>query len=1338
MYLKVNLFIILLFSLSNVCLSNPDDFDQNSYNSCKPPYSVRVKNTGLDYAVITWKSTSNSIAWKIKWRKEDRVYEAGNISSLIDSNEYKIIGLEANTKYFFQIKTICDEDNSNWSNEYSFITNLTNPSDCELHFTLKDKNSSSPGKTYFTIQNDKFADKQLGVNLFIQNIKLIVQHTWTSDLEINLTSPSGNKITLTSSNGLNNGLGYGNAEDSTCSQTVIFSDDACNSIKDNIYPFIGLFKPEESISKLYDSISPVGKWQLEIIDKLKGNSGFLEYVEIDFEPIICPVPKMISLIPLNDTSVFISWKPDNNIDSILIDLNNSDTDINIFNNNSYILSGLESYDSINISLMAKCGLNISAESCPKTIQLLCSEPDLREGFDEYNLSNCEDDCLNSEIWYNLTSKEWLVNSGETTTENTGPYSDKYGYGNYLYLESSAIDEDEDTIAILQSECIDIKTQNDCNMSFYYNMYGIDIGSLMLSISNDGGLTWNSLFYTSGNHGNNWIFQEIDLNNYAGYSCIFRFTGKTLKNKNYGDIAIDDIIIYNASLTDPEEHLYYPDRDNDGFGKDTSGTFFCIKPDILYVNNNFDCDDNNEFINPDAEEILCNFIDENCNGMEDDAGNENPFDITLESISDESCEGRSDGEIIISIKNGIPPYYFQWSNNSTDSILSNVGSGLYWCKITDQSGCGIISDTFEITHSNPIQLQIIDLIKPGCDGSSDGMINIDQTGGIAPYSYKWSNGDTIQNPKNLSSGIYSVTITDSLGCKLISPDIQLDAENIFNIGIIQKINPGCYGSDNGKISLYVTGGTPPYKYNWNTGDTEPAINNLTDGDYYCTITDAALCYKVFGPVSLKQPDSLKASINALDNVTCIGEENGLIEIKTTGGTPPYSFIWSNYAGDYINLSDDIYNLKAGIYKVRIFDSKGCQKTLDSIRINTLDSIALRVDSIRHVNCSGTIDGYIQVSAYNGYGQYYYFWNTGDDYTDHIDSLSTGVYGITATDDFGCKQILNNIEVKNLNIPLQIDIRQLDTIYCYNDKSASIEANVISGNFPFDFNWSAGVKNITKYSADTLKGLDTGDYNVTVTDSKGCTGYSEYISIDQPSALEISDIIVDEILCFNENSGKIYLEIQGGTPEYKVIWNDPAKTGKEIIKLKSGIYQATVTDRNDCQLITNEIFLDQPEELKVTIISNPAHKNTADGSAKILVTGGVSPYFFQWDENAGNQTGNKAIDLYAGQYNVSLTDYNDCFKLVKVSIGEITGTDENIANNINIYPNPAKNSLYITGLDIKNTGLFLINITGTENELKYNLLHDKILIADIDDFSTGTYILKIKSGSNTYFKKIIILK
>ncbi|HHH54589.1 MAG TPA: T9SS type A sorting domain-containing protein, partial [Bacteroidetes bacterium] len=612
-----------------------------------------------------------------------------------------------------------------------------------------------------------------------------------------------------------------------------------------------------------------------------------------------------------------------------------------------------------------------------------------------------------------------------------------------------------------------------------------------------------------------------------------------------------------------------------------------------------------------------------------------------------------------------------------------------------------------------------------------------SGGIQPYTYLWNTLDTTKDLVNAGPGLYSVTVTDSTGCRNIYNDIELKANTIFDIGIINKKDPGCFDGKNGKISLFVSGGIPPYTYKWSTGDTLSTTENLKSGDYYCTITDKNLCYQVYGPIVLKNPEPLTSIILAKDNVTCEGEENGLIEIKTTGGTPPYSFIWTNERGDYLNFNDDIYNLKAGIYSLSIVDSKGCHKNLDSIEIETIDSFKLITDSINHVKCSGSNDGYIQVSGANGYGNYYYYWNNGESLTNNIDSLFAGTYSVTATDDLGCKAILDNIEVQNLNIPVDVNISLLDSLRCYGDSNASLIATVNSQHSPYDYNWSAGSKRIKIHSQDTLTGLGAGFFNVTVTDNKGCIGTSEDIEIIQPSQIQITDVDVDEILCFDDNNGRISLDITGGVPEYNVFWNDSMHIGEEIIKLKAGTYRCTITDQNNCKIESNDIILNQPDDISVTIISNPAHKNYADGSAKLLIQGGVSPYEIDWGANANNQTGNEAINLSSGGYDVTITDFNGCTKIIKVYITEIDGINNINDKQISVYPNPGYNFIYISGINLKSPYFELISISGISNKIKSEKLNSGIYKIDISNLPAGSYFLRITAAGFTSYKNITII-
>lgn len=196
--------------------------------------------------------------------------------------------------------------------------------------------------------------------------------------------------------------------------------------------------------------------------------------------------------------------------------------------------------------------------------------------------------------------------------------------------------------------------------------------------------------------------------------------------------------YNAVNPIVTDYTFYPDRDGDGFGKDTVGVFICLPDPVQYVKNNLDCDDGDFYTNPNAEEIKCNFEDENCNGMLDDAEGEKPLTVNLISIKSEFCRGRNDGNIILSVQDGIPPYNFLWSNGSTDSILVDVGEGNYSCLVTDQTGCGLITPLYYI-HQNGNMLIDASVIKhTQCNGKNDGEIEISVWGGLPPYTYNWNN------------------------------------------------------------------------------------------------------------------------------------------------------------------------------------------------------------------------------------------------------------------------------------------------------------------------------------------------------------------------------------------------------------------------------------------------------------------------------------------------------------------------------------------------------------------------------------------------------------------------
>lgn len=1323
-------------------------FGNDEILPCGLPSNISIKSISLNSAKIGWINNPEVKGWKIKWRIKENQYLAQDTSGLITTNSFEFLNLSPNKNYFFRIKTICKDSESDWSNEYNFVTFLTNPSECEMNLTIKDPGGNNQiEKTLFYIQNDDFANKFLGEDVFIQNVYLILKHDWTSDIDIKLTSPSGKSVNLVKNLNFATQKGFGNLNSPDCKDALIFSDLACGVIaKDKNDSIKGIFIPKEPISTLYDASSPVGIWILEITDKAKNNVGTLKYFNIEFAPLICPVPEEVKIIPQSDSEIKIIWKENLLIDSVFVNLENSEINktFKVKNNSFYLVHDLNNQSEYQISLQSKCFNNISAFSCEKKIKTLCNSATLKENFDDKFACEdpCFEDCLNSELWYNSPEhdKRWLINEKSTSTENTGPDSGVYDHGKYIYLESSPGNCEQDTISVLQSVCLKVTDNADgCDMSFNYHMFGADIESLSLEISTDAGNSWQNIFSKSGNMGNQWNKATIDLQSFKNKVCLFRFIGKTQKDKAFGDIALDEILFYNVVVPNIEDYTYFVDNDKDGFGSNGIGKLICLDIYPGYVNNNTDCDDNDDAINPNAEEIKCNFIDENCNGMIDDAQGDKPLKITLINKLNESCAGQQNGMIILGIDEGIPPYNFLWSNGSTDSILVNVGKGDYYCKITDKSGCGIISPVYSVNLNNTLNIQVTELQNTICNGNADGYIKINVVGGMDPITYKWSNESVEKDIYNLNAGLYSVTVSDISGCTGYLENIEIKALKAFNVGIVQYVKPSCFGSHDGKLEIKVLDGIPPYAYKWNNGKTDKLITGLNAGNYFCTITDSGNCSETFGPITLYEPEKFEIKINSIDHVGCIGQENGNIEISVKGGEKPYSFQWTSPDfDDFISFSDDIYNLRSGLYSLFASDKNGCKYEIDEIKIETLDSINAEIDHKVDVSCAKSAEGFISLNASNGYNNYYYFWNNGSS-DNFVDSLNAGTYSVTVTDDLGCKFVINNIEIENLNIPLDIDLIQNKAIKCNGDKTAELIAEVNSISVPLDYNWSSGDRHFHNNSKDTISNLTSGNYTLTVTDNSGCSGVSQTFVVTQPEKLEINGVNVNEINCFGDNTGTIELDIIGGVKPYSVIWNDSLYSGNKLIKLKAGSYLGVISDKNECQLYTDTIELREPAQLKIKIVATDAGKNQKNGTALLLIDGGVSPYEILWDENTGFQTGPLAINLAKGWYNATITDYNECTEMVQVFINESSvSTSESEDSEILLFPNPASENvnLIVKGIEIYEVKLF--DQLGHIIQSKMGKSDSGMATIDLSNLNTGLYYVIVRSEEKYFVRKLLKIK
>ncbi len=260
----------------------------------------------------------------------------------------------------------------------------------------------------------------------------------------------------------------------------------------------------------------------------------------------------------------------------------------------------------------------------------------------------------------------------------------------------------------------------------------------------------------------------------------------------------------------------------------------------------------------------------------------------------------------------PDYYYSWSTGSTDSFISVTNTGTYYLTVTGLNNCKKF-DTINVTFFPPPHI-ITDSVHPACNGTNNGEIYISMNDGFPPYNYSWSNAAQTEDVNNLAAGVYYLTVLDSIGCKAVD-SMEILSEDIIVSSIADSIT--CFGSNDGSVVITsIAGGTEPYNFIWSNGQTTQAITNLKSGAYSCTVSDA-FCNISFIDTVI-EPLPLVVVIDSVKHADICGTSTGAIYTTASGGTPPYSYYWSEAAYD----SSCIINVFPKDYFVTVTDSNGC--------------------------------------------------------------------------------------------------------------------------------------------------------------------------------------------------------------------------------------------------------------------------------------------------------------------------------------------------------------------------------------------------------------------------------
>ncbi|GEM_PF-558954 len=603
--------------------------------------------------------------------------------------------------------------------------------------------------------------------------------------------------------------------------------------------------------------------------------------------------------------------------------------------------------------------------------------------------------------------------------------------------------------------------------------------------------------------------------------------------------------------------------------------------------------------------------------------EQPSTALSASISSNTsvlCFGDSTGTLVASAVNGAAPFSFQWSNGGNSDTNSSLSAGIYSVTITDINGCSASEQATVGQPTSPLSVDIASTSTLLCAGDSSGAATAIALGGTGSNSYNWSNGASTASINNLTSGIYSVTVTDANGCSALAADTISEPSSVLTLSLNSTTDATCFGTNTGGASAVAAGGNGSISYLWSNGANTPSVSGLFAGPYAITATDSAGCQASLS-LSISEPAALNV-VTSQTNILCTGSNTGAASAQVTNGSGTINYIWSNFvAGDSIDA------LIAGNYTVTATDANGCSSTATVSITEPAGGLTASVSTVSDVSCFGGNDGALSVSASGGNGSLAYVWSTGS-FGPTLNNQPVGGYTVTVTDGNGCTAVESG-SIAQPTSALSVTLTTTDVL-CFGNNTGVIEANTGGGTNPMSFNWSSGS------TVDSASSLLAGTYTVTITDGNGCTVESS-ATVDQPASA-VSVLITNsvDLPCFGGSTGSLTSAGSGGTGVLSYAWSNSVN-GLTISSLTGGTYTVTATDANGCTA-TATGTVQEPSLLTTSISTTPLNCSyDSNAIATAAITGGTGPFSYQWSNTANTQIVN---GLPQGTYTVTVTDANGC--------------------------------------------------------------------------------------------------
>jgi large repetitive protein len=639
----------------------------------------------------------------------------------------------------------------------------------------------------------------------------------------------------------------------------------------------------------------------------------------------------------------------------------------------------------------------------------------------------------------------------------------------------------------------------------------------------------------------------------------------------------------------------------------------------------------------------------------------------------TCNGSTNGTGTFTASGGTTGYTFAVLSNNTGATTSTTattldftgaGVGTIQVQVSDANGC-ITTSSIVVTEPLPILLSVATTDNTRCESVFNGAANLTVTNGSGVFNFAWTGPNgftaTTEDIANVEDGTYTITVTEQVTNCVVSNNAV-----IINDGTVSPLlsptivaNTNCTAPFNGAILLSVApAGT--YTYSW-TGpggftSTLEDITALAAGSYQVTAKNIISGCEVVG--NFLVPDgtsSITITTDAIsDNSACNSPFNGaiLISVSPAGS---YTFSWTGPSG-FTSAAEDLSALVNGDYNLTVTNPLGCSETTTITVGDVTPLIPLASQLVTdNSSCQAPFNGAITVTSGGTPGPYTFTWTGPSAFSatgSTISNLASGVYRVTILDQtLNCSDFYD-ITVGDLTPPITVTLNSsAPNTSCQAPFTGSLDVSASGTAGPYSFDWISGPGGFTATNTAVISSLDNGDYTVEVTDTGlGCTTTQLFTVANARPTLSITtSSIAPNSNCNAPFNGAITLNPVTGTPGgFDFSWSGPnsfTATTQDIAALATGDYTVNVTDQlvgctGSLVVTVGNTFIPINTAL-VSNVSNTSCSAPFNGALNVTVTGGTSPYTFEWTGPSLFTASTEDIsDLAPGNYSLRVIDATLC--------------------------------------------------------------------------------------------------